>query len=75
MGTTTRCSYKGIAHHWSARVGGRVEDDVAWSYPEPSSDAEAVRGMLCSVDDRVDLEGRRPAVAVGQPATDRRAAS
>ena len=55
-GTTTRCPYKGIAHYWSTRVDGRVEDDVLWSYPEPSSDAEAVRGMLCFVDDRVDLE-------------------
>ncbi len=53
--TTTRCPYKGIAHYWSWR-GDRYEKDIAWSYPEPMHDAEAVRGLLCFVDDRVDLE-------------------
>ncbi len=53
---TTRCPYKGIAHYWSLRLQERVEEDVVWSYPEPSHDAEAVGGMLCFVDDRVDLQ-------------------
>ena len=55
-GTTTRCPYKGVARYWSLRVDGRLEKDVVWSYPEPSHDAEAVRGLLCFFDDRVDLE-------------------
>ncbi len=54
--TTTRCPYKGIAHYWSVRDGDRFERDIAWSYPEPFHDAEAVRGLLCFVDERVDLE-------------------
>jgi len=54
--TTSRCPYKGIAHHWSLRLGDRYEKDVAWSYPEPFHDAEAVRGLLCFVQERVDLE-------------------
>jgi uncharacterized protein (DUF427 family) len=54
--TTTRCPYKGIAHYWSVHVGGRREKDLVWTYPEPFHDAEAVRGLLCFVDDRVELE-------------------
>jgi uncharacterized protein (DUF427 family) len=54
--TTTRCPYKGIAHYWSLRTGGRLEKDILWTYPEPFHDAEAVRGFVCFVDDRVDLD-------------------
>ncbi len=56
--TTTRCPYKGIAHYWSVRLGERYEKDLAWTYPEPFHDAEAVRGPLCFVEERVDLEVR-----------------
>jgi uncharacterized protein (DUF427 family) len=54
--TTTRCPYKGLARHWSLRSDARFEKDVLWSYPEPSHDAEAVRGFMCFYDDRVDVE-------------------
>lgn len=54
--TTTRCPYKGIAHYWSLRLDDRFEKDIAWTYPEPFHDAEGVRGLLCFVEDRVDLE-------------------
>ena len=54
--TTTRCPYKGIAHYWSLRLGERFEKDIAWSYPEPSHDAEAVRGLLCFIDEQVDVK-------------------
>ena len=54
--STTRCPYKGVAHYWSLRLDGRREKDVVWTYPEPFHDAEAVRGLLCFVDERVQLE-------------------
>ncbi len=54
--TTTRCPYKGIAHYWSLRVDDRIERDIVWTYPEPFHDADAVRGLLCFVDERVALE-------------------
>ena len=54
--STTRCPYKGVAHYWSLRLDGRLEKDIVWTYPEPFHDAEAVRGLLCFVDERVDLE-------------------
>ena len=63
--TKTRCAYKGSASYWHVRVGGRLEDDLVWSYPEPQHDAEQVRGLLCFFNERVDLEldgevGERP---------------
>lgn len=54
--TTTRRPYKGIAHYWSLRQGGHLVQDVVWTYPEPFHDAEAVCGLMCFVDDLVDLE-------------------
>ena len=30
----TRCPYKGVARHWSARVAELVKD-IVWSYPAP----------------------------------------
>ncbi len=54
--TTTRCPYKGIAHYWSLRLGDRYHEDLVWTYPEPFHDAEAVRGLLCFPQDRVELE-------------------
>ena len=53
---TTRCPYKGIARYWSVRLEDGLEKDVVWSYPDPFHDADAVRGLLCFFDDRVDLE-------------------
>ncbi len=31
----TYCPYKGTASYWSARIGGAVLEDIAWSYEEP----------------------------------------
>ncbi len=54
--TTTRCPYKGIAHYWSVRLCDRYDKDLVWTYPEPFHDAEAVRGLLCFPQERVQLE-------------------
>ncbi len=65
-GTTTRCPYKGVASYWSVRLDGHLDRDIAWAYPQPGHDAEAVRGLLCFFDDRVDLAVEE-APAVGDP--------
>lgn len=57
--TTSRCPYKGIAHYRSLRDGDRFERDIIWTYPEPFHDAEAVRGLLCFVAERVELQVSR----------------
>ncbi len=42
--TTTRCTYKGLAHYWTLRAPEAHEKDLVWVYPAPFHDAEAVRG-------------------------------
>jgi uncharacterized protein (DUF427 family) len=53
--TLTRCPYKGTARFWSARVGDRLEPDLAWSYPEPIRENPRIRGLIAFFDERVDL--------------------
>jgi len=54
--TVTHCAYKGSARHWSARLGGELRADVAWTYDDPSPEVEAIRGRICFYNERVDLE-------------------
>ena len=53
--TRTACAYKGYASYWSANVDGTVVGDVAWSYEDPHNYAEAVKGMICFFNERVDV--------------------
>jgi uncharacterized protein (DUF427 family) len=61
--TSSGCAYKGTASYESVRVGDRLEEDVAWYYPEPLRDAERIRDRLCFFDERVELylDGERQA--------------
>jgi uncharacterized protein (DUF427 family) len=58
----THCPYKGSTVYYHARVGERVERDVAWSYPTPFPESIAIAGMICFPADRVQLtvDGDRP---------------
>lgn len=53
--THSLCAYKGRASYWSARVGGTVLTDIAWSYPEPLHDAAPVQGLVAFFTERLDL--------------------
>jgi uncharacterized protein (DUF427 family) len=53
--TRTYCPYKGHARAWSVAAGGRVHDDLAWSYAEPLPDAVAIAGLVAFWDERVDV--------------------
>jgi uncharacterized protein (DUF427 family) len=53
--TISHCPYKGQAEYWSARVGERLVDDVAWSYRTPLPESEKVAGMIAFYNERVDL--------------------
>ena len=53
-GRRTFCEFKGPARHWSLRVGERVSDGCAWSYPAPTSAYEALRDHLAFFASRVD---------------------
>lgn len=61
--TRTWCAYKGQASYFSARVGGRLVPDIAWSYPDPHQDAARVRDLIAFFDERIDvvLDGERRA--------------
>ena len=53
--TTSRCPYKGKAEYWSARIGDRLEKDVAWSYPTALPESERIIGLVSFYNERVDL--------------------
>jgi uncharacterized protein (DUF427 family) len=52
----TACPYKGTAAYWSVRIGDRVADAIAWTYPDPVRAAAPIRGRICFFDERVDVE-------------------
>jgi uncharacterized protein (DUF427 family) len=55
---TSLCEWKGQAAYWSVVIPGRRLERVAWSYPDPFSEYEAIRGYVsfypaaleCTVD-------------------------
>lgn len=53
--TASSCPYKGVAAWWSARVGDRVIEDVAWSYPAPIPENPRIAGRVCFRNERLDL--------------------
>ena len=48
------CEFKGRAHYYTVRGGGRVEPDAAWGYDEPSAGFEALAGHVAFYAGRVD---------------------
>jgi uncharacterized protein (DUF427 family) len=53
--TRSYCPYKGHASYWSAEIGGRRRDDLAWSYEQPLPDAIAIAGLVAFWDEQVDV--------------------
>lgn len=54
--TSSACPYKGWASYWTATVGGTSYDDIAWGYRTPLPESEAVAGLICFYNEKVDLE-------------------
>jgi uncharacterized protein (DUF427 family) len=52
----TGCAYKGFASYWSVRAGDELEEDLVWCYPDPTRDAERIKGYLAFFNERVDIE-------------------
>ncbi len=42
----TSCPWKGIASYYHIEVGGEVNEDAAWYYPEVSSLASSIKGYV-----------------------------
>jgi uncharacterized protein (DUF427 family) len=58
--TTSYCNYKGHATYWSAVVGDRVFEDVAWSYADTLPESVAITGFLSFDDTRTDILAELP---------------
>lgn len=41
--TKTRCWWKGTASYYDVFVGGQVNRDAAWTYPDPSQAASRIK--------------------------------
>jgi uncharacterized protein (DUF427 family) len=54
--TRSRCAYKGSASYWHVRAGGRLLEDLAWSYPDPQHDAEPVRDLIAFWNERTEID-------------------
>jgi uncharacterized protein (DUF427 family) len=53
----TECPYKGTAHSWTAVVGDRVVEDVAWTYRvgDTRPEGDPIAGRIAFYDERVDV--------------------
>ena len=50
------CPYKGWAEYWNVTAGGRSHEDLAWGYRAPFPESEAVAGLICFYNEKVDIE-------------------
>jgi uncharacterized protein (DUF427 family) len=54
--TVSACPYKGTTSgYWSARAGGEVHADLAWTYDFPSRELLPIAGLVAFYNERVDL--------------------
>jgi uncharacterized protein (DUF427 family) len=54
--TETACPYKGrTTAYWSARIGDRIHQDVAWSYDFPTRQLLPIAGLVAFYDEKVDV--------------------
>jgi uncharacterized protein (DUF427 family) len=51
----TQCPFKGQASYWTLELNGTVHDGIVWSYEDPIPSAEAITGLLCFYNHRVEL--------------------
>ena len=53
--TTYQCTWKGEANYYDVEVDGKVEEDVAWYYPDPTEKAKNIKGYIAFYKDRVEI--------------------
>ncbi len=50
------CPYKGWASYWNLTVGRTTHSDIAWCYRTPLPESEAIAGLVCFYNEKVDIE-------------------
>jgi uncharacterized protein (DUF427 family) len=53
--TESTCPYKGVASYFTAMVGDREYEDIAWSYVAPWPECPKIEQAVCFFNERVDL--------------------
>lgn len=54
--TQSECPYKGTTSaYWSARIGDRVEPDVAWGYDFPTRELLPIAGLVSFYNEKLDI--------------------
>ena len=53
--TVTMCPYKGTARYWSVRAGVALHREIVWSYPDPIPENPRIAGLICFLNEKVDL--------------------
>jgi uncharacterized protein (DUF427 family) len=53
--TTTQCPYKGRAVYWSIRAGGKVHQDLVWSYPFPIPECTKIAQLMAFYNEKLDI--------------------
>lgn len=64
----TLCAWKGTASYFSVTVEGAVNTDAAWTYPNPTTEAQAIKDRIAfwrgvevrEVDDPIQPAAARP---------------
>jgi len=55
-GTVTQCPYKGrTTDYWSVRTPITTYPDLAWSYSFPTPAVQAIAGLVCFYNEKVDI--------------------
>ena len=44
--TKTSCPWKGLANYYTINIGGELNNDAAWYYPEPKEEAKNIKGYV-----------------------------
>ena len=44
--TKTSCPWKGLANYCTINIGGELNNDAAWYYPEPKEEAKNIKGYI-----------------------------